>query len=148
MENRKCTFIFNKSYDIFCFPSLIIHEIWHIIAAYLVGGRLKRFRLHSLSKARVYITGLNNISKVRVVAMGPFISLFISTLLPFLFGIEYLAATIYFLLTLRNTIPSFIDYEVAELTPPSFYTYIMGRSFQDFLNENETSELNFPEPIV
>jgi hypothetical protein len=69
-------------------------------------------------------------------------------LLPFLYGIKYFSVTFYFLLTLRNTIPSFIDYEVAELTPPSFYTYIMGRSFQDFLNENETSELNFPVPIV
>ena len=146
MKTRKSTFILNTFYDVFCFPSLIIHEIWHIIAAYLLGGRLKRFRLHSLSKARVCVTGLNTISKVRVVAMIPFISLFISTLLPFLFGIEYLAVTFYFLLTLRNTIPSFLDYEVAELTPPSFYTYIMGQSFQDYLNENEISELNFPDP--
>jgi hypothetical protein len=57
-----------------------------------------------------------------------------------------LAATIYFLLTLKSTIPSFLDYEVAELTPPSVYTQIMGRSFQDYLDEKKMYELNFPEP--
>ena len=146
METSKSAFIFNKFYDFFCFPSLIIHELWHIIAACLVGGRISRFRLHSFTKARLYVRGLNTITKVRVVAMIPFVSLFISALLPFLFGIEYLAVTIYFLLTLKSTIPSFLDYEVAELTPPSVYTQIMGRSFQDYLNENEIYELNFPEP--
>ena len=146
METRQSAMISNKFYDLFCFPSLIIHELWHIIAVYLVGGRLKSFRLHSLSKARLYVRGLNNISKVRIVAMVPFISLFISLLLPFLFGIEYLAATIYFHLTLRTTIPSYLDFEMAELTPPSFYTFIMGRSFQDYLDEKKMYELNFPEP--
>jgi hypothetical protein len=36
---------------------------------------------------------------------------------------------------------------MAELTPPLVYTQIMGRSFQDYLNENEMYELNFPEPL-
>jgi hypothetical protein len=146
METRQSAMIFNKLYDLFCFPSLIIHELWHIIAVYLVGGRLKSFRLHSLSKARLYVRGLNNISKVRIVAMVPFISLFISLLLPFLFGIEFLTASIYFHLTLRSTIPSYLDFEMAELTPPSFYTFIMGRSYQDYLDEKKMYELNFPEP--
>lgn len=114
-------------------PSLILHEIWHILFAYILGGRLISLRIYSVNKIRIKVIGLNNIFKVRLVAMAPFNNLIFSLILTFFFDHFYFVLFLYFLLTSCASLPSYVDFEVAELSPPKIYCLFMDESFESFL---------------
>jgi len=104
-------------------PALILHEISHVVVAFILGGKLKSVKIKEHSKGHLVcllnITGLKE-NYVKYVAFSPLliplIFLFSGIAFPTI-GIVYL---IYSLITLKTTLPSPTDFKTCGLNPPKF----------------------------
>ncbi len=135
-----------RIHDVISFPALILHELWHIIAALCVGGKIQRIRFHAWKRASLYVKNLDTTLKVRIVAMSPLLSLLIAALSPLYICSDMIYFSIYFLLTIKTSLPSYLDFYTADLKPPSFYSYLYSQTYLEYKNEKEIEAANFPEP--
>jgi hypothetical protein len=128
---------FAKFRDWFEFPALVIHEIWHIVFAILVGGKISSIRFYPPNRVRIKVLGIKSLSRVRLVALSPCLSLIISFVLPLIFGPVFFLVCLYFVLAIRTTLPSYLDFQMSELTPPVFYGWLHKETFEQYLLEKE-----------
>ena len=57
--------------NIWCLPALVLHELSHIFVAILLFGRIKKIQIKRLDCVRLYISNLNTLTQVRLVAFSP-----------------------------------------------------------------------------
>jgi hypothetical protein len=136
---------FKLTYNIFTFPALLLHELWHLIAALCVGGKIHRIKFHSLKRATLYVNNLDKPLKVRIVAMSPLMSLLIAALSPLFIGTDMLYFSFYYLLTINTSVPSYLDFYVADLRPPSFYRHLFGQTYKEYQQEKEIEATYFSD---
>ena len=128
---------FKLMYHFFVFPALLLHEFWHMLAAICVGGKIQRLRLYSLKRATLYVQNLDTPLKVCIVAMSPLMSLLIAALSPLFISSDMLYFSFYYLLTINTSVPSYLDFYVADLRPPSFYSYLFGQTYKEYQQEKD-----------
>jgi hypothetical protein len=118
--------MFKRFYNtIYSVPSLLMHELSHVFATYIVGGKLKDVDIENDRDkgctVKLGVTNLKNMTFVRFVAMAPilvplvFIALsFVNT--NFIYGVVYLATTF------KTTLPSPTDFKTSKFNVPKFLT--------------------------
>lgn len=116
--------MFKRFYNtIYSVPSLLMHELSHIFATYIVGGKLKNVDIDNDRDkgctVKLNVSNLKSMSYVRFVAMAPvlvpliFIGLsFVNT--NFIYAVAYLATTY------RTTLPSPTDFRTSKFVVPKF----------------------------
>lgn len=109
--------------QIFNFPSLFLHEISHIVVAYILGGKLNSIKVKEHKKGHLVcllnIVGLKE-KHVKFVAFSPVLIPIIFAIVGFVFpkvGIGYLC---YSILTIKTTLPSPTDFKVCGYKVPKF----------------------------
>lgn len=101
-------------YNVFCVPALVIHELMHIISAFLVGSTVSGIEIikhDNFSKdfsLRVEIYAYSRFSIQNfITALSPIFAIFIPIVLfGFGFGVSAIILAVYQLLALKVVLPS------------------------------------------
>lgn len=132
----------SKFYKYFwCLPALILHELSHVIVALLLLGRITRVNIKRMDSVRIYISNLNTLIQVRLVAFSPFLV----PLIFFLYSFKdsnFAWAILYLLSTPKTTLPSLVDFKTAKVQVPNFIKMFYDDKKEDlfdFPDENEIS---------
>ena len=137
MNLKKTLTLFRHVFDVISFPSLVLHEFWHAVATLCVGGKIKSIHSHSIKKARIRILNLDTPFKVRIVAKSPLMSLIIALSSPGIISYNMLFFSFYILLTFHVSIPSYLDFHMAEMKPPCFYKLIFNKTHLESIHNIE-----------
>jgi hypothetical protein len=104
-------------------PSLVLHELAHIITAYLFGGKLKDIEVKEHSKGHIVcllnITGLTDKS-VKFVAFAPIIVPIAFILIAFISPKVSGICIAYSIINWKTTLPSTTDFKVSGFKAPRF----------------------------
>ena len=105
------------------FPALLLHEVSHILVAYLLGGKLDSIKVKEHQKGHLVcllnIVGLKE-NYVKFVAFSPSLIPIIFIFIGFTFpkiGVGYF---MYSILTIKTTLPSPTDFKVCGFKVPEF----------------------------
>jgi len=126
---------------IWCLPALVLHELSHILVALILLGRLKKVHVKRLDSIRLYISNLNTLFQVRLVAFSPILVPFVFSLLSFK-NTDFVWGLVYLLSTIRTTLPSLVDFKTAQIKAPDFIKSLYKETNEDdfeFPNEDEIS---------
>ena len=116
--------------NIWCLPSLVLHELSHIFVALLLFGRIKKIQIKRLDCVRLYISNLNTLTQVRLVAFSPILVPLVFSLLS-LKDLNFVWGVVYLLSTFRTTVPSLVDFKTAKVTVPSFIKNLYNEGDED-----------------
>jgi hypothetical protein len=104
-------------------PALILHEVSHILVAYVLGGKLNGVKVKEHTKGHIVcllnITGLTDKS-VKFVAFAPIIVPIIFALIAFLSPEVSGACLTYAVINWKTTLPSTTDFKVSGFKVPKF----------------------------
>jgi hypothetical protein len=116
--------------NIWCLPSLVLHELSHIFVALLLFGRIKKIQIKRLDCVRLYISNLNTLTQVRLVAFSPILVPLVFSLLS-LKDLNFVWGVVYLLSTFRTTVPSLVDFKTAQVPVPSFIKNLYNEGDED-----------------
>ena len=122
--------------NIWCLPALVLHELSHIFVAILLFGRIKKIQIKRLDCVRLYISNLNTLTQVRLVAFSPILVPVVFSLLC-LKDLNFVWGVVYLLSTFRTTVPSLVDFKTAEFPVPSF--------IKNLYNEEDEEVFDLPD---
>lgn len=117
--------------NIWCFPALFLHELSHIFVALLLFGRLKKVRIKRLDCVRLYISNLNTLTQVRLVAFSPILVPVVFSLLCFKDS-DFIWSLVYLLSTFRTTVPSLVDFKTAKVPVPSLIKNLYNKDDENY----------------
>jgi hypothetical protein len=130
---------------IWCLPSLILHEVSHILVAVLLLGKVNKIKIKRLDCVRLSISNLNSDFKVKLVAFSPVLVPLIFILLSFK-DFDFIWGLSYSLSTIRTTLPSLVDFHTAKVKVPNFINFLYEKSDNEVF-DNEVFEKNDNENI-
>lgn len=111
---------YNRIYTV---PSLLLHELSHILVAYIVGGKLKKINIKNDKdrgcSVRLDVTNLKSMSYVRFVAMSPILVPLSFIALTFM-NSNFIYALVYSITTFKTTLPSPTDFNTSKFEVPKF----------------------------
>jgi len=117
--------MFKRFYNrVYTLPALFLHELTHIVVAYLLGSKLKSVDIVDNGNKGYSILlnmyNFKNIFCVRLVAMSPF--LIPAFLLGFIFFVDtsFVIGFIYSLSVFKTTFPSKTDFKTSKFKYPNF----------------------------
>ena len=116
--------------NIWCLPALVLHELSHIFVAILLFGRIKKIQIKRLDCVRLYISNLNTLTQVRLVAFSPILVPVVFSLLC-LKDLNFVWGVVYLLSTFRTTVPSLVDFKTAKVPVPSFIKNLYNEVDED-----------------
>ena len=116
--------------NIWCLPSLVLHELSHIFVALLLFGRIKKIQIKRLDCVRLYISNLNTLTQVRLVAFSPILVPLAFSLLS-LKDLNFDWGVVYLLSTFRTTVPSLVDFKTAKVPVPIFIKNLYNEGDED-----------------
>jgi hypothetical protein len=116
--------------NIWCLPSLVLHELSHIFVALLLFGRIKKIQIKRLDCVRLYISNLNTLTQVRLVAFSPILVPLVFSLLS-LKDLNFVWGVVYLLSTFRTTVPSLVDFKTAKVPVPSLIKNLYNEGDED-----------------
>jgi hypothetical protein len=122
--------------NIWCLPALFLHELSHILVALLLFSRINKIHIKRLDCVRIYISNLNTLTQVRLVAFSPILVPVAFSLLCFKDS-NFIWSLVYLLSTFRTTVPSLVDFKTAKVLAPSF--------IKNLYNEVEEEVSEFPD---
>ena len=104
-------------------PILFLHELTHVIMAYILGGGLDYYDITNNGKGhtvvKLSIKGLDKDWKVKIVAMSPILVPFIFTILTIL-DFNFVYVLVYLAVFYKTTLPSPIDFKTSGWQVPKF----------------------------
>lgn len=112
---------------IWCLPSLILHELSHVFVAILLLGKVNKIKVKRLDCVRLYISNLNTLLKVRLVAFSPLLVPLMFLTLSFK-DVDFIWGLVYCLSTLKTTLPSLVDFKTANVKEPNFIKILYKKS--------------------
>jgi hypothetical protein len=107
---------YNRIYKV---PSVFLHEMSHLVVAFLLGGKLKKVQIKKDCVILLNISNLKNITQVRIVAMAPLIVPLVFIGLSFV-DVKFLAYVAYSATVFKTTFPSPTDFKTSNFRVPKF----------------------------
>ena len=133
----------NKFYkNIWCLPALVLHELSHIFVALLLFSRVEKIQIRRLDCIRLYISNLNTLTQVRLVAFSPLLVPVVFFLLS-LKDLNFVWGVVYLLSTFRTTVPSLVDFKTAKVPVPSFIKNLYNEG-----DEDDEEVFEFPDDEI
>ena len=127
---------------IWCLPALFLHELSHILVALLLFSRINKIHIKRLDCVRIYISNLNTLTQVRLVAFSPILVPVVFSLLCFKDS-NFIWSLVYLLSTFRTTFPSLVDFKTAKVPAPNFIKNLYNEVDKD--DEDNEEVFDFPD---
>jgi len=128
--------------NIWCLPARFLHELSHIFVALLLLSRVEKIQIRRLDCIRLYISNLNTLTQVRLVAFSPLLVPVVFFLLS-LKDLNFVWGVVYLLSTFRTTVPSLVDFKTAKVPVPSFIKNLYNEG-----DEDDEEVFEFPDDEI
>jgi len=128
--------------NIWCLPARFLHELSHIFVALLLFSKVEKIQIRRLDCIRLYISNLNTLTQVRLVAFSPILVPLAFSLLS-LKDLNFVWGVVYLLSTFRTTVPSLVDFKTAKVPVPSFIKNLYNEG-----DEDDEEVFEFPDDEI
>ena len=128
--------------NIWCLPARFLHELSHIFVALLLFSKVEKIQIRRLDCIRLYISNLNTLTQVRLVAFSPLLVPVVFFLLS-LKDLNFVWGVVYLLSTFRTTVPSLVDFKTAKVPVPSFIKNLYNEG-----DEDDEEVFEFPDDEI
>ena len=128
--------------NIWCLPARFLHELSHIFVALLLFSKVEKIQIRRLDCIRLYISNLNTLTQVRLVAFSPILVPLAFSLLC-LKDLNFVWGVVYLLSTFRTTVPSLVDFKTAKVPVPSFIKNLYNEG-----DEDDEEVFEFPDDEI
>ena len=128
--------------NIWCLPARFLHELSHIFVALLLFSKVEKIQIRRLDCIRLYISNLNTLTQIRLVAFSPILVPLAFSLLS-LKDLNFVWGVVYLLSTFRTTVPSLVDFKTAKVPVPSFIKNLYNEG-----DEDDDEVFEFPDDEI
>jgi len=128
--------------NIWCLPARFLHELSHIFVSLFLLSRVEKIQIRRLDCIRLYISNLNTLTQVRLVAFSPLLVPVVFFLLS-LKDLNFVWGVVYLLSTFRTTVPSLVDFKTAKVPVPSFIKNLYNEG-----DEDDEEVFEFPDDEI